>query len=400
MKIAQINTVTGTGSIGRITVGLYHVAKNNGDEPVIFYGRREAPQGIRTIKFGDLIGFVFHVLRGLLLGKSGFGSKRETAKLIRELEKEKPDLIHLHNLHGFYLNIEMLFTYIKTKNIPIVWTLHDCWPMTGHCAYFDYVACEKWKKECFDCVQQRSAYPYSLLFDRSGENHRKKKEIFTGVKNMQIVTPSKWLADIVAQSYLKEYPVSVIPNGIDLSIFKPVSEKKSDHKVIMGVANIWEKRKGLHFFEQLSWLLPEDRSVLLVGVSKKQQREMQKKEAAGSLPKGKIRTITRTDNQKQLADLYAQADVYVNTTLEDNFPTTNLEALASGTGVITFDTGGSPEALTPECGVVIPKGDINALYQAIMTMKAEPDACRKRAQEYSMNDRFYEYIQLYHAMLK
>ncbi len=220
MKIAQINTVTGTGSIGRITVGLYHVAKNNGDEPVIFYGRREAPQGIRTIKFGDLIGFVFHVLRGLLLGKSGFGSKRETAKLIRELEKEKPDLIHLHNLHGFYLNIEMLFTYIKTKNIPIVWTLHDCWPMTGHCAYFDYVACEKWKKECFDCVQQRSAYPYSLLFDRSGENHRKKKEIFTGVKNMQIVTPSKWLADIVAQSYLKEYPVSVIPNGIDLSIFK------------------------------------------------------------------------------------------------------------------------------------------------------------------------------------
>ena len=405
MKIAQINTVTGSGSIGKITVGLYKMAEKYGDEAVILYGRRKAPEGLHTIKTGNLFGFSLHVCRGLLFGGSGFGSTLETRKLIQILESEKPDLLHLHNLHGFYLNIELLFTYIKQSKIPVVWTLHDCWAMTGHCAYFDYVGCNKWKRECYDCVQQRTSYPYSLLLDRSRKNFKRKKEIFTGVENLTIVSPSQWLADIVKSSFLKGYPVQVIPNGIDQTVFVPSYQetRQKNHKSgrrILGVANIWERRKGLHFFEQLARLLPEEDSIMLVGVSKRQQWELRKKEKEKRLPEGKITTIRRTQNQQELAKIYAEASVYVNTTLEDNFPTTNLEALACGTGVITFDTGGSPEAVTPECGIVVPKGDVKALFRAIMTFRTDTEACKKRAKEYCMEDRFDEYYQLYHSIVK
>ena len=397
MKIVQINTVTGTGSIGKIMVGIYKVAERNGEEPIIYYGRRKAPDGLCATKIASQAGVALHVLRGLFLGNSGFGSNYDTKRLIRMLEAEKPDVIHLHNIHGFYLNIEILFRYLKNSEIPIVWTLHDCWPFTGHCAYFDYVGCNKWKKECYQCVQKRTAYPYSLIFDRSRENYNRKKELFTGLKNLYIVTPSHWLQELVQISFLSEYPVRVIPNGIDLNQFKPM-DTDQEEKIILGVANIWEQRKGLIYFEQLSNYLKENEIIYLVGVNKKQQMELQKKERKGLLPSGKIKTICRTENQQQLAQLYAKAYVYVNTTLEDNFPTTNLEALACGTPVITFDTGGSSESLDYSCGIVVPQKDVAALYRAIRTIKPDAKACRRRAQMFSLQDRFGDYLSLYRAV--
>lgn len=394
MKIAQINTVTGTGSIGKIMIGIYRVAKHYGEEPVIYYGRGKAPDGINAIKTASYAGVIRHVLRGLLLGNSGFGSKRDTMRLIRILEQEKPDVIHLHNIHGFYLNVELFFQYLKKQNIPVVWTLHDCWPFTGHCAYFDFVGCQKWKKECYRCVQKRSAYPYSLIFDRSKENFLRKKELFTGVKNLHIVTPSHWLSELVKDSFLSEYPVSVIPNGIDLNQFRPM-KTEANTRIILGVANIWEKRKGLIYFEKLSKLLKENETIFLVGVSKKQQKDLRKKERLGELPTGKIKSIQRTENQQQLAELYSKAYVYVNTTMEDNFPTTNLEALACGTPVITFDTGGSPESVESDCGIVVPQKDVSALYRAISTIRPDAKACRCRAQMFSAQDRFGDYVSLY-----
>lgn len=394
MKIAQINTVTGTGSIGKIMIGIYRVAKHNGEEPVIYYGRGKAPDGINSIKVASGAGVIGHVLRGLFLGDSGFGSKYDTMRLIHILEQEKPDVIHLHNVHGFYLNVELFFQYLKKQNIPVVWTLHDCWPFTGHCAYFDFVGCQKWKKECYRCVQKRSAYPYSLIFDRSKENFLRKKELFTGVKNLHIVTPSHWLSELVKESFLGEYPVSVIPNGIDLNQFRPTKTEENT-RIILGVANIWEKRKGLIYFEKLSKLLKENETIFLVGVSKKQQKDLRKKERRGELPAGKIKSIQRTENQQQLAELYSKAYVYVNTTLEDNFPTTNLEALACGTPVITFDTGGSPESVESDCGIVVPQKDVSALYRAISTIRPDTKACRRRAQMFSAQDRFGEYVSLY-----
>lgn len=419
MKIVQINTVVGTGSVGHITANLYETSLANDIEAFVCFGRGRAPEGMRSVKVSNRRDMVFHVLRNFCLGESGFGSARKTEEFLRLLDQIRPDLIHLHNIHGFYLQVELLFTYIKEKKIPVVWTLHDCWPLTGHCAYFDYVECSRWKTGCCQCPQQRSAYPYALFKDNSIANYERKKRAFTGVENLTIVTPSIWLREIVRQSFLQEYPVEVIPNGIDLSVFKPANTRKQaintepDHEIIenggkrqihiLGVANIWEKRKGLVYFEQLAQCIPDNYHITLVGLRKKQIRRLQRQESGGILPAGKIRGITRTENQTQLAQLYAAADVYVNTTLEDNFPTTNLEALASGTPVITFATGGSPEAIDPMTGAAVPKGNIEALCKAVREITDRPKnsaACVERARLYDKKIRFQEYIALYRKVLE
>ncbi len=419
MKIVQINTVVGTGSVGRIAASLYEASHANDMDALVCYGRGSAPDGMRSIKISNRRDMVFHVLRNFCLGESGFGSVRKTRKFLQMLDRVRPDLIHLHNIHGFYLQVELLFAYIKEKKIPVVWTLHDCWPMTGHCAYFDYVECNRWKTGCFQCPQQRSAYPYALLKDNSTANYERKKRAFTGVENLTIVTPSIWLKSIVKQSFLQEYPVEVIPNGIDLSVFKPVSAGKREMDIdrtdetignrskrqirILGVANIWEKRKGLLYFERLARCIPDNCHITLVGLQKKQIQKLQREEAKGILPAGKIQGITRTENPVELARLYAAADVYVNTTLEDNFPTTNLEALASGTPVITFATGGSPEAIDTATGAVVPKGDMEALCKAVKEFGDRPkksEACVERGRLYDKRVRYQEYITLYRKVLE
>lgn len=405
MKVVQINTVCGTGSVGRIAVDLYQITKKEGNAPYIAYGRGEADSLLNAYKIGNGRDFIGHVMKNFLLGESGFGSKKQTVRFLRWLDEIQPDLIHLHNIHGFYLQVESLFSYIKEKNIPVVWTLHDCWSFTGHCAYFDYANCKKWNTSegCHQCPIHRSAYPYALLKDNSKAAFLRKKECFTGVKNLTIVTPSQWLAELVKHSFLKEYPVKVIYNGIDLNTFACKQQSEME-KMILGVANIWEKRKGLLYFEKLASNLPKGYHICLVGVSKKQKRFLLKK-----FPNGEIEPITRTKNVKQLAQLYRKAAVYVNATMEDNFPTTNIESLASGTPVITFATGGSPEAVDSSCGIVVEKGEFPALLEACRRMIEEiesgrqsmflPKACRMRAEMFDKSDRFYEYIQLYNKIL-
>jgi glycosyltransferase involved in cell wall biosynthesis len=256
------------------------------------------------------------------------------------------------------------------------------------------VECDKWKTGCNHCVQYRSAYPYGLLHDNSENNYKKKKVAFNGLNNLTIVTPSNWLKNYVKQSYLKEYPVEVIYNGIDLNQFKPVEGdltlqyKEKNKKVILGVANMWEPRKGLKFFEQLADMLSDEYKIILVGLSEKQISKINPK----------ITGITRTNNVNELAQLYSLADVYVNATLEDNFPTTNIEALACNTPVITFATGGSVESVDEECGVIVPKGDIDGLKTAIEQVCTHPDhysKCIEKSRKYNKDDRFEEYINLY-----
>lgn len=410
MKVVQINTVVGSGSVGRITADLYEKTLEAGMQALVCFGRGEAPDRIQSYKISNLPDFTVHVLRNFFKGESGFGSRQKTEKLLVFLEKEKPDIIHLHNIHGFYINIELLFRYIKDKKIPVIWTLHDCWPLTGHCAYFDYVNCERWKDVCYNCPQQRSAYPYALFKDNSTANYRRKKELFTGVQNLTIVTPSEWLKTIVKQSFLQEYPVEVIYNGIDLAVFKPqpmdkaaVGSGRKKEFMILGVANVWEKRKGLSYFEELAKTLPETHRIVLIGVSAKQARQLAHKESKGILPQGKLETISRTNSREELAELYRKADVFVNATLEDNFPTTNLEALACGTPVITFATGGSPEAINEKSGIVVEKGNMEKLVQAVIKITDQSGEygcgchreCRMRALFFDKNERFREYIELY-----
>ena len=244
MKVMQINTVCGSGSVGRIMVDLIHALEAEGEQGMAAFGRREAPPGVQAYKFGTKPDMALHVLHTFFRGEHGFASGRQTERLIRKIEEYDPDIIHLHNIHGFFLNAERLFAYLKTAGRPVVWTLHDCWSFTGHCAYFDYCGCTKWKTGCEACPQYRNVYPYALFKDNSKHNYERKKAAFTGVPRLTLAAPSSWLSDLVRQSYLKEYPIRVIPNGIALDKFHPVEnglrnrlgmEKKF---VLLGVASM------------------------------------------------------------------------------------------------------------------------------------------------------------------
>lgn len=396
MKIVEINTVNGTGSTGKIAVSLYKLAQNNGHTPYIAYGRGCSPSNINGYKIGNLFDFGTHVLSNFFLGNSGFASKTVTKRFLNWLDTIQPDILHLHNIHGFYLNIELLFTYIKQHNIPIIWTLHDCWSFTGQCAYFDYANCSKWKTSCHKCPIYKTDYPYSLFKDNSIQNYKLKKKSFTNVSNLTIVTPSYWLADLVKQSFLRNYKTHVIHNGIDLNLFRPTITNNSlceKKKVLLGVANIWDRRKGLDYFLQLADLMDSSFHIVLIGVTPKQQRLISKKNS------DKITTITRTNNQQELVEWYSNAYAFINPTLEDNFPTTNLEALACGTPVITFNTGGSPESITDTCGIIVEKGNIQKLKEAILSLEYNTEitssSCREQALTFNKDIKFAEYLQLY-----
>ncbi len=410
MKVLLINTVCGSGSVGKITADIYHTLKDAGEDGIVLYGRNQAPEQVKAVKIGSKSDFYRHALLGVVTGRGGFGSGKITERMIEKIKEEQPDIIHLHNIHGFYVQIEQLFSYLKEAKIPVVWTLHDCWSFTGHCAYFDYAGCDRWKQGCGNCPQHRQVYPYSLM-DYSRQAFQRKQKAFKGVKNLTIVTPSYWLAKLVRQSMLGEYPVEVIPNGIELQNFNENAEGEAfrrkygiqDKFVILGVANVWEKRKGLEHFVNLSKLLKEagenekinDKNtvIVLIGINDKDKKK---------LPKSII-ALERTNGAKELAAAYQAADVYVNATLEDNFPTTNIEALACGTPVVTFDTGGSAEALNESCGLITKEKSAKGIYDALLELKRHPlrrEDCLKRGREYDKNKRFEEYIALYRKMIE
>ena len=356
----MINSVCGIRSTGRICTDIAEILEANGHECKIAYGREEVPQKYKkyAVRIGNARSVKWDALKTRLFDNAGLNSKCTTKKLIQQIQEYNPDVIHLHNLHGYYVNVEVLFRYLKTCGKKIVWTLHDCWAFTGHCAHFDFAGCEKWKSGCGRCPN-RKEYPKSILLDKSKRNYAKKKEFFTGIPNFTIVTPSQWLANLVKQSFLQEYEVKVIRNGIDTAAFKPTESNVreanglQDKKILLGVASAWVERKGLSDFIELSQRLDERYQVVLIGVT-----EAQKK----TLPK-EILAITRTNNVQELAGWYTAADVFLNPTYEDNYPTVNLEAQACGTPVITYATGGSVENVPEEN--VMARGDVQAMIKQI-----------------------------------
>lgn len=399
MRVLQINSVCGIGSTGRIATDIDKLLKEQGHESYIAYGR-DLPKNCDTsIRIGNRFDNYMHVAKTRMFDKHGFGSKKATKSLIANIDKLNPDIIHLHNIHGYYINIELLFEYLKKIDKPVIWTLHDCWSFTGHCSCFDYIGCEKWKTGCCGCPQKKS-YPSSLFLDNSKENFAMKKEIFTGVNNMTLVTPSKWLADLVKESFLGEYPIKVINNGIDLNVFKPTESNFRERYnlenkfIILGVANIWGERKGYDYFIDLSKKIKEDEVIVMVGVTKRQKNK---------LPKNII-GITRTNSARELAEIYSAADVFINPTLEDNFPTTNLEALGCGTPVITFNTGGSPECISEGCGFVVEKGNLAELINSIQIIKHKEKVVLSQKyikhvkKVYDSHYKFDKYLDLYNSV--
>lgn len=398
-RILLINAVCGTGSTGRIVADLWKTLKNKGCEAKVAFGIGEGLLVDKQdqFKFNNKWGYYLHNAISRITDRAGFYSNIPTLRLLRFMDQYKPDLIHLHNLHGYYVNIRLLFDYIKQHDIPVVWTLHDCWAFTGHCTHFDFVGCDRWHTKCFDCPQKKE-YPQSLVLDQSARNFRQKKELFTSLNKISIVTPSKWLADCVKQSFLSKYDITTIPNGIDLEVFRPVeSDIKNrlsipDHKkIVLAVANVWDKRKGFSDVIRLSQLLPENAyQIVMVGLTEAQ---------ISSLPKNII-GIKRTKNINELVELYSAAFMFFNPTYEDNFPTTNIEALACGTPVITYMTGGSLEAIDEKTGFAVGKGDLSKVLNIITNPNIDGNACRQRSESrFNKSEMYFQYLKIYRLLM-
>lgn len=399
MKTVLINSCN-FGSTGNIMLEIAETAENGGYTAAVCYPQsrdNSRKQKEKDFIIGTRFSRNIHLQLAGITGLNGCFSYFSTLKLLKKLDKLKPDIIHLHNLHNCYINLSLLFKYIKKHNIKTVWTLHDCWAFTGHCPYFDIVGCNKWKTGCYSCPQYKE-YPKSL-FDNSKIMYRLKRKWFSGVKNMTIVTPSEWLASLVKESYLKDYPVKVINNGIDLNVFKPTESdfrKKyalENKYIVLGVAFGWGRRKGLDVFVELEKRFDKEKyKIVLVGTDDNIDK---------LLPENII-SIHRTQNQTELAEIYTAADVFANPTREENYPTVNMESVACGTPVVTFNTGGSPEMLDETCGAAVTKDDADAMYNEIIRIcEKKPysmEACIKKAKGFDKNEKFGEYIRLYEVL--
>ena len=361
MKYLFINSVAGFGSTGRIAAEKCRELMAKGHECVIAYGRQKANcDDIATIQIGTPLDYRIHGIRNRILDDHGFGSKAATRAFLKQVEAYDPDVIWLHNIHGYYINIELLFSYLKESGKKVIWTLHDCWSFTGHCTHFDFVGCDRWKTGCHHC-SQKGEYPASLLLDNSRNNYEKKKALFTGIPDLTLITPSYWLANLVKQSFLGEYPVEVVYNPINREIFKPTPSDfrqkygLENKKIVLGVASVWSPRKGLEDFLSLAFMLDEEYRIVLVGLSDQQ---------IASMPEN-ILALSRTNSAKELAQIYTAADFFVNPTYEDTYPTVNLEARACGTRVISYDTCGCKETLGEEDILISPR-TAQSLYKAIL----------------------------------
>ena len=392
-KLLIINITCNQGSTGKISEQIGVLMKEQGWDVYYAHGaRRVNSSKLKTILVGSKMSEYIHALKGRLFDAEGYGSTKATRSLIYEIKKISPDIVHVHNVHGYYLNFTLLFNCLKEMHIPVVWTLHDCWSFTGRCAYFDYPKCDKWKDGCGNC-SFLSKYPSTLWIDRSGKHYEDKVRTFSGFDYLHLVPVSEWLSSLIKQSFLSVCPIHVFHNGIDLSVFHPYPKKSDAFFEILAVSNIWDERKGLDDIVSLRSLLSDEYKITVVGLTKKQIK---------NLPMG-IKGIASTNSQSDLAKLYSQADVLINPTYEDNFPTVNLEALACGTPVITYNTGGSPEAIDIKTGVIIDKGDVEAMAEEIIKMKNSPlssNDCRDRALRFfDKNECFKAYVLLFKKIL-
>lgn len=400
MTVFEINGVP-YGSTYKIMVGIARVAGEEGIKAIISTGYSRHPDKNMPenhVNIGGFFNKASHMALSKVISLDGYGSLLSTKRLIKEIKNSKADIIHLHNIHGAFLNFPVLFHFLKREKLAVVWTFHDCWNFTGLCPHFTMAKCDRWKIGCGECPQYKTIFS-GYIADRSDVMWRKKKEWFTGLKRSVVVTPSHWLGELVEKSFFREYPVKVINNGIDLSIFTPKegSRKKlglpDDRYIILGVAMGWDERKGMDVFVSLAKKLDKRFMIILIGTNEECEKQ---------LPQS-ILTVRRTQNQAELAEYYSAVDMLVNPTREDTFPTVNIEALACGTPVVNFKTGGCPEILDEKCGAIVPCDDVDALLARIIQEYERPsfdrDYCRKRALNYDMNDKFKEYVELYKQLL-
>ncbi len=394
-KLIQINTVCNT-STGKIMLAIQKRAEESGFWTLSCVGRRKVCQDLPCVRFGGFFSFWGHVIINTIFDRQGYGSYFATKRLIRRLREENPDIIHLHNLHGYYLYLPLLFRYLADEfQGKLFWTFHDCWPFTGHCAYFTAAGCDKWKEGCSQCPNKMQ-YPVSLLRDASSRNYQGKKAMFGKLNNLTIIVPSEWMKSLVQQSFLGQYPVEVVSNGIDLNRYQYVSDAdvlqkyhiSSEKKVLLGVANVWDKRKGLGDFIALADKLPEEYQIVLVGLSKLQIKK---------LP-SKIIGIMHTDSVNELAGLYSRASVFINPSREESFSLVTIEAMACGTPVIALGTSAVKELVCNENGVVVENCMADTYLTAIREIERKQlsrENIRRTVEKYSDNNMVDKILNMY-----
>lgn len=383
------------------------LAMANGWESYVAYS--EGRDGVKPCRsklmsVGGKLDVAFHGLWTRLTDRHGLASWNATRRFVDEIKALKPDVIHIHNIHGYFLNYRILFEFLKDAGIPVVWTVHDCWLYTGHCYYYSSINCNKWETGCGDCPQRKS-FPKSWVVDRSAENYLDKSVAFNSIKeNLTIVPVSLWIRNEMSRSFLNDCRFQIIHNGIDLNVFAPQPDGKEvrekyglgDRHIILGLASIWSKEKGWDDFMEMSGMLNDDEVIVMVGVDEKQLER---------LPKNVV-GIRRTENVRQLAELYSAAAAFVNPTWQDNYPTVNLEAIACGTPVVTYRTGGSIEAVTEGTGYIVEQGDVKGLLRYVRKIESEGDSeytarCRAYAlAHFRKEDRYADYLQLYESLLQ
>lgn len=403
--LLQVNSAVNFSSTGKIVEQLGDAAQKDGWQTYVAHGARYVRDSLlRDLCIESAAEEMLHGLYSKCFDAHGLGSVYSTKRFVKKIEELKPDIIHLHNIHGYYLSYPILFEYLGKTDIPVVWTLHDCWPVTGHCAYFDLANCEKWKTGCHECAL-KGQYPASLI-DQSQKNYCRKKYYFNLPQNMTIVPVSKWEEKVVKNSFLKDYPTQVIYSGIDLKLFKPTESTLrkdmglANNFVILGVASGWGKEGRLNGFLELRKRLNHRYKIILVGLTKEQ---------IGAMPEGII-GIERTNNVEELSALYTMTDVFVNPTMQDSFGLTSVEALACGSPSITYRSGGSPETIDEKTGLVVERGNADELAKAVVTIEQSlksctsdrygKEVCRKRAVDhFNKYERYQDYIDLYNSLI-
>ena len=405
-KLLQINPVIRVNtSTGRIMQEIGELAMQNGWECHIAYSKgRDGIRECRSdiIPVGNIWSTAWHGIETRLFDRHGLASSHATRQFVRKIEEIRPDVVHIHNIHGYFLNYQILFDYLSKAGIPVVWTVHDCWLYTGHCYYYSFAGCDRWQTGCHHCPQKKE-FPTSLFCDRSRRNFEDKKAAFTSMPldRMTIVPVSEWIRNEMRRSFLSVYPFRVIHNGINTDIFNIYDDRQvrktfglGNRHILLGVASIWSREKGLDDFIRMAGMLNEDEVVVLVGIKPEDRKR---------LPDNVV-GIARTENIRQLAELYAAADVFVNPTWQDNYPTVNMEAIACGTPVVTYRTGGSVEVITPATGMIVEQGNLNELLKSIREIESKgkasyQEACRKYALlNFKKEDRYMEYLRLYEEL--
>lgn len=396
MRVAFVNSVAGFGSTGHI---VYDLSRIPGVQGRIYFGRKKNDTDADTFRVTELPGNFRHCVMTFLMDRQGFCNQKETEKMVGNLKEFRPDLVHLHNLHGFYLNCPTLFEYLKESGVPVVWTMHDCWPFTGHCAHYDSLNCTQWKTGCTASCPGALKYPFTFNRTQVPVMYEKKKELFTSlpVKQMTIAAPSSWLGAQLKESFLSAYPVRVIHNGIRLDTFRPTASSfRAEHhledlQILLAVASSWDRSKGLEDLRKFSSSLKDHQKLVVVGLRKEQMRGF---DTSRSI------LLERTENVHQLCEIYSSADLLLNLTYEDTFPTVNLEAQACGCPVLTYRTGGSPESITDQTGIVVEKGNLNQVISLVQAMDSgasdqERRACRRNALRFDHQNMLNSYRNLY-----